>query len=380
MSIKSPFLISTSHKNSDDATISPFWVRDMNKPAKAWKYAKIAFRFLKLAILIFFVTMGLWGCIQMSADHTVKSSTTIGQGMEFGFAYGTTGNYLFDVGSSSTNGYYIFSSFNFNYGPFFAIFVYPFAILSLAIMWACRNWWGGMNALLAIILILVIIRGATLLITIRSSLQSEKQAEAQGKIAEINAKYKGMKDMASQQLKSKEISEVYKKYKIKPFAVFEQSLITIPVYMIIFRVINMLRPLKATNLFNVWSFVATPTTEIFSNFTNGGWVYIFILLLILPVQIFSIHLPKMWAKKRSRDASAISKRGNKEQKFGKIMQIVMVCVVCGFVVFSPTGVGVYYLFSSLWTIGQSYLLHHLILNNRKHNGSLEKRLEALGLE
>jgi YidC/Oxa1 family membrane protein insertase len=76
-------------------------------------------------------------------------------------------------------------------------------------------------------------------------------SEIQGKIAEINAKYKGLNDAFSRQRKSQEVMEIYKKNHVKPFAAFEQILITLPIFMIIYRVVSISRPMKATTLFNL---------------------------------------------------------------------------------------------------------------------------------
>jgi YidC/Oxa1 family membrane protein insertase len=108
-----------------------------------------------------------------------------------------------------------------------------------------------MNTLLAIFLLLLIIRALSIMVTLRSTLQNEKMTEVQGKISEINAKYKDMKDMASRQKKQQETMDLYRKYKIKPFAAFEQMFITLPIFLIIYRVVTIVRPLKATSLFTI---------------------------------------------------------------------------------------------------------------------------------
>jgi YidC/Oxa1 family membrane protein insertase len=105
--------------------------------------------------------------------------------------------------------------------------------------------------LLAIFILLLIIRIISITITLRSTLQNERMTEVQGKIAEINAKYKDLKDMASKQKKQQETMELYKKYNIKPFAAFEQMFITLPIFLIVYRVVTICRPLKATNLFTI---------------------------------------------------------------------------------------------------------------------------------
>ena len=108
-----------------------------------------------------------------------------------------------------------------------------------------------MNALLVIFLLLLIIRILTLALSLKSSLQNEKMSEIQGQIAEINAKYKDAKDMQSRQMKQQETMALYSKYNIKPFAAFEQMFLTLPIFLIIYRVVTIVRPIKVTVLFNI---------------------------------------------------------------------------------------------------------------------------------
>ena len=75
--------------------------------------------------------------------------------------------------------------------------------------------------------------------------------EVNGQLAEINAKYKGLKDMRSRQMKQQEIMQLYKKNDIRPFAAFEQIFITLPIFLIIYRVVTILRPLKNVSLFTI---------------------------------------------------------------------------------------------------------------------------------
>jgi YidC/Oxa1 family membrane protein insertase len=61
----------------------------------------------------------------------------------------------------------------------------------------------------------------------------------------------------------------------------------------------------------------------------------------MPAQFLSMKLPQMWAKRRNKNATAISSQGNKQFKKTKMIQLVFVAVMCGVVAFSATGVGVY---------------------------------------
>ena len=46
--------------------------------------------------------MGLWGCFQTMVDPTVAQNSSIGQGLEFGFPFSTTGDFRFDLQMSIT--------------------------------------------------------------------------------------------------------------------------------------------------------------------------------------------------------------------------------------------------------------------------------------
>lgn len=373
---------------NDNFIVSPLWSQVANpqkeKKDKVIKVLKIILKFTKLFVYAFLFLMGLWGCFQTMVDPTVKTSTTIGSGMEFGFPFGTTGDYRYDLTSSPNSEYYAFSSNYWNisdYGPFFGLFVYPGAMLVLSIMYPLRDAWGGLDALLGIFVLLFIIRLITFLISIRSTMQSERMSEIQGKIAEINAKYKDVKkDMAMRQRKQMETQELYKKYSIKPFAMFEQMFVTMPIFLIVYRVVTILRPIKVITLFNVWTLSASPLTQITSNLSNGGWVFIFFLLIIVPAQIISQKIPQMLAKKRNRNAKTISQKGNDSAKKMRVTQTIVMVMLVFVVVQSPASVGLYWFLSSLFTIAQSLVIHHYIIKKRTKGVSLEEKLRELGIK
>lgn len=372
---------------NDNLVASPLWAQVVNptknKKDKVIKVLKTILKFTKLIIYAFLLLMGLWGCFQTLIDPTVKTSTVIGSGMEFGYAFGTTGDYRYDLISNPNNEYYAFTA-NYwninNYGPFFGLFVYPGAMLVLNIMYPLRDVWGGLNALLGIFVLLFIIRSITFLISIKSTIQSERMSEIQGKLAEINAKYKDVKkDMAMRQRKQIETQEVYKKYKIKPFAMFEQIFVTLPIFLIVYRVVTTLRPIKVIKLFAIWDLSASPLSEITSNLSSGGWVFIFFLIIVVPAQIFSQKIPQILAKRRNNNAKTLTQKGNESAKKMRIAQTIMTVVLVFVVVQSPASVGLYWFLSSLFTIGQSFITHHFLVKKRRKGVSLEDKLKELGI-
>lgn len=359
---------------------SPFWAKD-NKTSKATfnKVMKQIWRWTKIAIFLFMMLMGLWGCFQSMIDSTVAQNSAIGQGLEFGFPFATTGDYRFDLQmAAGATQYNTLTDWGIAgtgcHSPFYAFFVWPAAWIVNQFMWATNTWWGGMNALLAIFLLLLVIRILTMAISLKSTLQNEKMTEVQGQIAEINAKYKGANDAQSKQMKQQEIMNLYNKNNIKPFAAFEQMFLTLPIFLIIYRVVTIVRPIKVTILFNVWNFALSPLTQIFTNFVAGGWTYIFFLILVVASQIFSMKMPQFFAKKRNRTANTQSDAGKQQYKKTQRTQNIFMIVMCVIVAFSAVGVGVYWFLNSLFTVAQAWIMHIIITKKKTKDKESGARL------
>jgi YidC/Oxa1 family membrane protein insertase len=92
-----------------------------------------------------------------------------------------------------------------------------------------------------------------------------------------------------------------------------------------------------------------------------------------------MKMPQRWAKQRNRNATTISEKGGKQAKKMKMMQNVFAIVMAVIVAFSATGVGVYWFLNALFSMGQSYIMHKVILRSRK-NKRLESKLTSLGLD
>ena len=80
---------------------------------------------------------------------------------------------------------------------------------------------------------------------------TEKIQELNSQITAVKEKYKGAKDSQSRQMQQQEISQIYKKNNVKQGVMVEQMIITLPVFLIIYRVVTILRPFKYTTLFNI---------------------------------------------------------------------------------------------------------------------------------
>lgn len=345
------------------------------------KIKKITILVIKILVYLFFFGIGLYGCFQTMTDYWTVSSTTIGTGMEIGFSPASgISDPAFTLMYSGIGGYFPMSTeFTMAYGPFYALFVWPFAMLLLHFMYATRTWPVGLNALVGIFLILLIIRLVTMAISAKSMLASEKMTELQGKMAEINAKYKDAKDMQSRQKKQLEIQELYRKHKISPFSALEQIFITLPIFLIVYRVVTILHPLKFTIIFNAWDLTQSPISELFNNFTTTGWPYIFFLILVIPSQFFSQSIPRYLAKKRSRNAVTVGVSNNKAMKRNKTINLVMSIVMTVISIISASGIGLYWFFNSIFSMVQSIVIHKIIVSKKTKGTTIESKLAKFGI-
>jgi YidC/Oxa1 family membrane protein insertase len=100
-------------------------------------------------------------------------------------------------------------------------------------------------------------------------------------------------------------------------------------------------------------------------------------MIVVPVQFISMKLPQMLAKKRSRNSVAISSAGSKQMKKTKMIQLIFTIVMCAVVIFSATGVAIYWFLSACFTMAQTAILHTIIMKNKKKNGTLENKLDKI---
>lgn len=379
-------------KEYGNALVSAFWSDEQGKNKKitlAKKISKLVWRFTKLAIFLFLVVLGLWGCVSLYSEPSVMESTNIGQGFEFGLPYSYTGNeaYQYHCAYVGTGTYsqFVLGQWTNSYGPFYGYFVYPGCCLVILIMWGLRSAWGGLNALLAIIVLLAIIRIISVVVSVRSALMSEKMQELNVQVTAIKEKYKGARDQQSKQMQQQEISQLYKTNKVKQSVMIEQMVITLPVFLIIYRVVTILRPFKYTDLFNIWNLSDSPYNQIFDYFTENGWLYLILLILVIPIMVASQVLPQILTKKRKRQiynkkvvlAQITAKKKNSGMQNMMTWGLPFISVV--FAVFLPAGVAVYWVINAIFSIVQALIIHHVVMKRRHSQHSDEVKRKKLGL-
>lgn len=370
-----------SHTIKTEKIIKPFWENKVTQKSPEEKKRKIKFyiKWIKFIVYSFVFIIALWGCFeQFGGAPNAIAIPSPGQGLEYGFPPGTTGDWRFDLSSSGTGTYWTYSSFSMAYSPFISWFVYPIAWITFRLIYSMQSIsYGGFSTLFGMLVVLIIMRSISFWPSLKSSLITEKQLEHQGAIAEINAKYAKIDktDREAKIRKNQELRDYNKKHNINPLGALERIFIDMPIFLIIYKLFTIIRPIKTTILFGIWDLAAIPFYAILQNFGNGGWVYLFLLLFVLPTQFFSQKLPMILSRKRSYKASALTIEGKKANKKNKNIQNILTIMFLVFSIFLASGLGVYYFFSALITITQTITVHKIILKKRSRGENIDNFLE-----
>ncbi len=230
---------------------------------------------------------------------------------------------------------------------------------------------AGQDFGIAVIILTILIRFLLYPVSAKGVRSQKAINEIQPEIKKIQEKYKNDKEK-----QVKEMLEIYKKAKISPFSAFMPLLIQLPVLIALYRVLWGVQSSEMTQ--SLYSFVPAPQ-EINSFFLgiidlansgitqeiNGQSVFLFgNLIIIIGAVITQFIQMKMITNKRKKTKTSGGKTGVEEM--AEKMQKQMIYFFPFFTFFIllqlPIAIGLYWLVSSLFSIGQQ----HVILKDKEN--------------
>ncbi|KEZ19764.1 membrane protein insertase YidC [Mycoplasma capricolum] len=369
------------------------------KPPKTKKEIfKVVIKWLKVFGFLFILVSMLWGCVQMYqaqysvnqiVDMTGKSVYTPGVSFEIilsslGEQGSKVHHFVYDKGSFFEYGYNAITSwketFKLTQSPFYGFFVYPTAWILAGMI---KLFSGTLNPLLdkssqlsygissvfAIFLTTLLIKGITLSFGWKSQINQEKMQDIQLKVADIQAKYKDKKDMQSKQKQQLEIQALYKKENMSQFSALAGSFAPLPFLFAIYAIVRSTRALKIASVGPI-ALIEGPWQQI----TAGNYIYIIILAIYLPLQAVSMLLPTLLQMKKQKSIT-LTEAQKKSRKKQLIMQVVMMFVFIIIIVSVATGVCIYWIFSSVLQIIQTYAFY--LYNEKKRKAGNQERQRRL---
>ena len=216
-------------------------------------------------------------------------------------------------------------------GLWTGIFVKPLASL---LIWIGKT--VG-NYAISIIIVSLMIRLIIFPLTRKTALQSEKIKKAQPEIDRVQKKFANKQDQESMMKQQEEILMVYKKYKINPLSGCLFAFIQLPLFLAFFEAIQRI-PIIFEDKFLGLQLGTTPATGIA---TSTFYAYIIIMLIIAGTTYFSFK---------------INSTANMEDPSMKMMPYMMTIMIIITALFMPSGLGIYWATSNIFTIVQNILI------------------------
>ncbi len=224
---------------------------------------------------------------------------------------------------------------------------------------------------LAIIVVTLIIRLIIFPISKKSALQSENMKFAQKDLERLERKYRGRESQEDQMMKAQEMMGIYKKYDINPMSGCLFAFIQMPLFFAFLESLNRL-PIVFEGKFLGFNLGMSPFVKLFGgnfdfsvfmdSFTNGGWIYLLLPILVALTTFFSFRLN-----------SGVSS-GNEEQMH---QMKVMMNVMLVFIVFTsftmPTSIIIYWITGSLFTIIQAEVIRRMKENVKGGTKRIKKQ-------
>ncbi|MEE3343493.1 MAG: YidC/Oxa1 family membrane protein insertase [Bacilli bacterium] len=215
-------------------------------------------------------------------------------------------------------------------GLWTSIFVKPLAWLILKIGKALKSYGSS------IIVTCLLIRLALMPVTQKTAMQSELLKKAQPELDKLEKKYKGKDSQEDQTKKAQEMMMIYKKYNINPMGGCILAFVQLPLLFAFLEAINR-TPALFENNFLFYQMGTTPWVGLA---THHNYWYILLLVLIIGTSFFSF-------RKTMKDQSGPAASSMKYTLYFMMAMIAFASLSL------PAALGIYWITSSLFTIGQN---------------------------
>ena len=216
-------------------------------------------------------------------------------------------------------------------GLWTGLFVKPLAFLLI--------WLGNLvkNNAISIIVVSLAIRLIAFPLTKKTAMQSELIKKAQPELTRIQKKYENKQDQESLIKQNQEIMMVYQKYKINPISGCLFAFIQLPIFIAFFEAIQRTPVIFEDKFLGL----QLRTTPIVGLGTASLFSYIILMIIIAATTYLSFKF---------------NSTGNMEDPAMKMMPTMMSVMIIVTALFMPSGLGIYWATSNLFTIVQNILV------------------------
>ncbi len=189
----------------------------------------------------------------------------------------------------------------------------------------------------SLIIVSLLIRLIAFPITKKTAMQSELIKKVQPELNRIQKKYEGKDDQESMIKQNQELLMIYKKNNINPMSGCLFSLLQLPLFIAFFEAVQRTPAIFEDKFLGLH----LGTTPIAGVTTATFYAYIILMLIIAFTTFFSLKM---------------NSTGNMQEASMKMMPIMMSGMIIITALFMPSGLGIYWATSNLFTIVQNILV------------------------
>ena len=211
------------------------------------------------------------------------------------------------------------------------LFIKPLAFILIKVGELVKNY------ALAVIIVSLSIRLIAYPVTKKTAMQSELIKKAQPELERIQRKYKDKQDQESMMKQNQEMLMVYQKYNINPMSGCLFSMLQLPLFIAFFEAVQRTPAIFEDNFIGL-QLGTTPAVGIT---TGTFYMYALLVLLIAASTYFSFKM---------------NSTGNMQDPSMKMMPYMMTGMIVITSIFMPSGLGIYWITSNVFTIIQNILV------------------------
>ena len=193
---------------------------------------------------------------------------------------------------------------------------------------------------ISVIIISIIIRLIAFPITKKTALQSEMMKKAQPEITKLQKKYANKQDQESMIKQNQEMMAIYKKYNINQMRGCLFALIQLPIFVAFFEALQR-TPVIFEDKFLGLQLGTTPLVGLS---TTTFYAYVLLVIIIGLSTYVSFKM---------------TSAGNMQDPTMKMMPVMMTGMIVVTGIFMPTGLGIYWVTSNIFTMVQNYFVKRI---------------------
>ncbi len=233
---------------------------------------------------------------------------------------------------------------------FQAIFVWPVAKL---INWLAPT--VGVGGAIAIITI--VINSVLAVLTLKSTVSSQRMQMMQPELQKIQRKYEGRNDDASKMRMSAEMNKLYQKYDVNPMSTILITFLQMPVIFAMYMAVQRASAVQTGTFFGL-KLELTPLEGI----KSGMYGYIALFLFMAVTQLLSMYVPQYMQKKKAEKEAAKHHRRPEDTKTSSqtTMQLTMMVMIFFLGATLPSAMSLYWGINSLVNVVKSIVTQKYI--------------------